>query len=147
MIDLGVARWQGRSRLGLRELAGHESLSPKFLEQILHRLRGAGYVEGRRGRGGGYALAQPPERIVVGDLLRLLDGPLGPIPCVSERAYVPCSCQDEAHCGLRILMLDVRAALSAVVDRHTLADLVSITVRALAQDRRPLPFPSQEAKR
>jgi len=145
MIDLGVAERRGRSHVGVPELARHERISPKYLEQILTRLRTAGYLDARRGRAGGYGLARPPRTIVMGDLVRLLEGPLAPIRCVSETAYERCSCPDEAHCGLRLLMGDVRAAVSRVLDRHTLADAVTVTLRSLRRDGEPIPFAPQEA--
>jgi DNA-binding IscR family transcriptional regulator len=71
---------------------------------------------------------------------RLIDGPLAPIACVSQTAYGRCTCPDEEHCGLRMLMLDVRNAISNVLDRFTLADVVEITMRKLRKDKVSHPF-------
>ena len=73
-------------------------------------------------------------------MIRLIDGPLAPISCVSQTAYERCSCPDEEHCGLRMLMLDVRNAITNILDRYTLADVVEITVRKLRRDKMPLPL-------
>ncbi len=94
-----------RNRCGSRTLARQESLPQKFLELILLELRNAGAVRSRKGRGGGYLLARPPERILLGQVVRLFDGPLAPVPCASQTAYVPCAdCADEATCGVRLAM-------------------------------------------
>jgi Rrf2 family protein len=140
LIDLGIARELGRPILQVGELVAKEKLPIKFIEQILTQLRGAGYVETKRGKLGGYSLAKPPSRIKLGAIIRLLDGPLAPIACVSQTAYRRCTCPDEAHCGLRILMLDVRNALARILDRATLAQIVEITLRKMRRDKVPVPF-------
>lgn len=126
--------------LQVSELAAKEGLPIKFLEQILMQLKAAGYLESRRGKHGGYLLARPPENISIGQVARLIDGPLAPIACVSQTAYERCSCPDEEHCGLRMLMLDVRNAISNILDRYTLADVVEITMRKLRKDKVSHPF-------
>ena len=78
-------------------------------------------------------------------MVRLIDGPLAPIGCVSQTAYVPCTCPDEAHCGLRMLMVDVRNAIADILDRYTLADVVEITLRKMRRDSVSLPFSAQVA--
>ena len=140
LIDFGLAQALGRPLLQVSELAAKEDLPVKFLEQILMQLKAAGYLESRRGKHGGYLLARPPENISIGHVIRLIDGPLAPIACVSQTAYERCSCPDEEHCGLRMLMLDVRNAITNILDRYTLADVVEITVRKLRRDKMPLPF-------
>ncbi|MBA3961821.1 MAG: Rrf2 family transcriptional regulator [Chthoniobacterales bacterium] len=143
LIDLGLARELGRPMLQVAELAAKEKLPVKFLEQILSQLRAAGYVETRRGKLGGYALAKPANRIKLGAIIRLLDGPLAPIACVSQSDYQRCSCPDEAHCGLRMVMLDVRNAITRILDRYTLAEIVEITLRKMRRDKIAVPFASQ----
>ena len=140
LIDFGLAQALGRPLLQVSELASKEDLPVKFLEQILMQLKAAGYLESRRGKHGGYLLARPPENISIGQVIRLIDGPLAPISCVSQTAYERCSCPDEEHCGLRMLMLDVRNAITNILDRYTLADVVEITVRKLRKNKMPLPF-------
>ena len=145
MINLGIAAKVKRSLVRVTELAKAEDLPVKFLEQIIQQLREAGYVESVRGRHGGYRLAKPAGEIHIGEIVRLIDGPLAPIGCVSQTAYEPCNCPDEVHCGLRMLMLDVRNAIAAILDRYTLADVVDVTTRKLVTSGRPLPF-SEGAK-
>jgi len=140
LIDLGIARELGRPILQVSELASKEKLPVKFLEQILSQLRAGGYVETKRGKLGGYLLAKPATRIKLGAVIRLLDGPLAPIACVSKTAYRRCTCPDEAHCGLRMLMLDVRNAIARILDRYTLAQIVDITLRKMRRDKIPVPF-------
>jgi len=140
LIDIGIAKELGRELIRINELAEQERLPIKFLEQILTQLKEAGYVDSKRGRYGGYFLKMPANRIRFGNVIRLIDGPLAPIACVSQTAYEPCTCPDEAHCGLHMLMLDVRNTIANILDRYTLADTVEITLRKMRRDRMPLPF-------
>ena len=135
LIAIGIASELGRPRLQVSELAAKEKLPVKFLEQILTQLKAAGYVESKRGKFGGYSLAKKMDRIKFGPVIRLIDGPLAPIPCVSQTSYVRCTCPDEVHCGLRMLMLDVRNAIAKILDRYTLAEIVEITLRKLRRDK------------
>jgi Rrf2 family protein len=140
LIDLGIAAEVGRSLVQVTELAGREKLPVKFLEQIMMLLKEAGLIESRRGKFGGYRLARPAGEIIIGQVVRLIDGPLAPIGCVSQTAYEKCSCPDEMHCGLRMLMLDVRNAITSILDRYSLADVVEVTLRKMRRDGVPLPF-------
>jgi Rrf2 family protein len=140
LIDLGIASELGWPMLQISELASKEKLPIKFLEQIFTQLKTAGYVVSRRGKFGGYSLSRPMNRIKFGEVIRLIEGPLAPIRCVSQTSYARCSCPDEAHCGLRILMFDVRNAISTILDRYTLADIVEITLRKYRRDKVTPPF-------
>ena len=140
LINLGIAAEVGRPLLQVSVLASREQLPVKFLEQILQALKEAGLVESARGKFGGYRLAKPMTSITIGQVVRLIDGPLAPIGCVSQTAYTKCSCPDEEHCGLRMLMLDVRNAIAGILDRYTLADVVEVTLRKLRRNGLPLPF-------
>jgi len=135
LIDLGIASELGRPMLQISELAAKEKLPVKFLEQIFTQLKAGGYVASKRGKHGGYSLNKRMNRIKFGAVIRLIDGPLAPIQCVSQTAYARCSCPDEAHCGLRMLMLDVRNAIAKILDRYTLADIVEITLRKMRRDK------------
>src|SRR5437762_12582246 len=135
LIDLGIASELGLPMLQASELAAKEKLPVKFLEQIFMQLKAAGYVESKRGKFGGYSLAKRMDRIRFGAVIRLIDGPLAPIRCVSQTGYERCSCPDEVHCGLRMLMLDVRNAIAKILDRYTLAEIVEITLRKLRRDK------------
>ena len=140
LIDLGIASELGWPMLQASQLAAKERLPIKFLEQIFTQLKTAGYVKSKRGKLGGYSLARRMDQIQFGAVIRLIDGPLAPIRCVSQTAYARCSCPDEAHCGLRMLMLDVRNAIARLLDRYTLADIVQITLRKLRRDKVTPPF-------
>jgi Rrf2 family protein len=142
MIDLGVAKELGRPIVQVRELAAKERLPIKFLEQIFIQLKAGGLVSATRGKLGGYSLARPASKIKFGEVVRLIEGPLAPIQCTSLTSYERCTCPDEAHCGLRMLMLDVRNALARILDRTSLADVVEITLRKLRRDKLISPFQS-----
>lgn len=146
LIDIALAHDLGRPLLPIGEIAEHERIPVKFLEQILLQLRDAGYLESRRGKLGGYLLKKPARSIRIGDIVRLIDGPLAPIRCVSKTAYEPCSCPDENRCGLRLLMLDVRNAIAEILDRHTLAEVVETNLRRLRRDKVRPPFSPKPAK-
>lgn len=146
LIDLGIAAEVGRSLVQVSELAGKELIPIKFLEQIMQLLKEAGFVESERGRFGGYRLARPANKITIGGIVRLIDGPLAPIGCVSHTAYEKCSCPDETHCGLRMLMLDVRNAIAGILDRYTLADVVEVTLRKMRRDNIELPFAANSTR-
>ena len=146
LINLGIAAEVGRKLVQVSELADTEQLPVKFLEQIMQGLKEGKLVTSARGKFGGYRLAKPAKSITIGQVVRLIDGPLAPIGCVSQTAYEKCTCPDEAHCGLRMLMLDVRNAIAGILDRYTLADVVEVTLRKLRRDNVPLPFsPEAEA--
>src|ERR1700728_937534 len=140
LIDIGIAQELGHELVQIRELAEQEKLPVKFLEQILMQLKGAGFIASKRGKRGGYFLDMPLSKIKFGAVIRLIDGPLAPIACVSQTAYERCTCPDEEHCGLRMLMLDVRNAISNILDLYTLADVVEITMRKLRKDKVSTPF-------
>jgi Rrf2 family protein len=134
VINLGIAGELDRARVTASDLAACDNLPLKFVEQIMGDLRAAGYVDTKRGRFGGYFIAKPLNEISIGELVRFLDGPLAPISCASQTAYQPCSCADEAHCGLRMIMIDVRNAISRILDRYTLADVVGVTLRKIRRN-------------
>jgi len=117
----------------VKEIAVREHIPTKFLEQILLALKNAGLLQSKMGVGGGYYLARPPAEISLGQIVRVLDGPLAPTRCVSQMAYEPCGCPDERTCGLRLVMLDVREAIAAILDRTTLADVTRRVEHARAQ--------------
>ena len=107
------------------EIAADRAISKKFLDTILGELRSAGFVTTKKGRGGGYRLQRPAEQVKVGHVLRVLEGPLAPIRCASRTAHLPCNdCPDEGVCSVRLLMLDVRNAITGVLDETSLADML-----------------------
>jgi Rrf2 family protein len=114
----------GQGPVLISEVAKQEGIPSKFLELILLALKNDGILHSRKGRGGGYQLAKPPMEITVGHVVRILDGPLAPLPCVSRTAYRRCEeCRDERTCGIRLVMKDVWEATARILDSTTLADV------------------------
>ncbi len=108
------------------DIAEREKLPKKFLEAILLELNRNGLVRSRRGRGGGYALAKPADLITFGQVVRIIDGPLAPLSCVSVNYYRRCDdCKDEMTCEIRKVMRRVRDAISAELDGTSLQDAVT----------------------
>jgi len=108
------------------DIAEREKLPKKFLEAILLELNRNGLVRSRRGRGGGYALAKPADLITFGQVVRIIDGPLAPLSCVSVNYYRRCDdCKDEMTCEIRKVMRRVRDAISAELDGTSLQDAVA----------------------
>ena len=121
---LALTEHQGDEPVRIADLAARERIPPKFLELILLDLRNQGLVQSRKGKRGGYLLARDPSRIPVGQVVRLFDGPLAPVPCASQTGYVRCDdCADEAACGVRLAMKEVRDATARILDKMSLATL------------------------
>jgi Rrf2 family protein len=100
-------------------------------------LRNKGILQSKRGRGGGYFLGRKPEAISLGEVIRALDGPLAPVPCVSHTVYRKCDeCEDELTCGIRSVMNDVRDATAAIFDRESLADMLR-RIATLQGEKKP----------
>ena len=125
MITLAepIKKGDAPAMLQIKEISQREQISPKFLEQILLTLKNAGLLHSKMGIGGGYYLARPASEITLGQIFRILDGPVAPIRCVSQMAYEPCGCPDEETCGLRLAMSDVRNAIAEILDNTSLADV------------------------
>jgi Rrf2 family protein len=110
------------------DVAEANSISKKFLDHILTELRHAGLIYSKKGKGGGYALARPASEIRVGAIVRVLDGPLAPIPCASVTAFRPCEdCADLKTCAVRLIMVEARNAIAHVLDQRTLAEMRALT--------------------
>lgn len=121
-----LARERGRGPVLAGDLAKREDIPHKFLELILLTLKNHGLLSSKRGKGGGYALTKEPKAIALGEVIRLFDGPLAPIPCASERSFRKCDdCRDAATCGTRLVMREVRDAMAKILDHTTLADLTA----------------------
>ena len=122
---LALGRKYGDGPVLIAKLSDDERIPLKFLEGILLDLKGQGLLESKTGKRGGYQLNRPPSTITLGSLIRRLEGPLAPLPCASETAFKPCDeCLDIESCGTRIIMRQVRDAISDVLDRTTLAELI-----------------------
>jgi Rrf2 family protein len=110
----------------ISDLAEQGRMPKKFLELILLSLKNRGLLRSRKGKGGGYALSRPPSEVTVGEVVRLVDGPLAPIPCVSVTAYARCDgCTDDRMCGARFVMKEVRDAIAEILDGTTFADILA----------------------
>ncbi|MCX7974688.1 MAG: Rrf2 family transcriptional regulator [Candidatus Aminicenantes bacterium] len=108
--------------LHIREISQAQDIPPRFLEQILLLLKRTGYLRSKKGPKGGYYLAKPPSEITVAEIIRVMDGPLAPIDCVSVTAHEPCPRED--RCGLKLLWKEVRDAVASILEKTTFEDLV-----------------------
>jgi Rrf2 family protein len=115
----------------IQELSRDENIPKKFLELILLNLKNNGVLQSKKGKGGGYYLGRSPKDVSIGNIIRILDGPIAPVSCVSETAYARCAeCIDEMSCGIRLVMKDVRDAISNILDKTTLSDMLEREERA-----------------
>jgi Rrf2 family protein len=128
---LALADQQGEEPVRIADLAREERIPPKFLEMILLGLKNQGILQSRKGKGGGYLLARNPADIYLGQIVRMFDGPLAPVPCASQTAYVRCAdCRDEAICAVRLAMKEVRDATAKILDGTSIASLQQQIVTA-----------------
>lgn len=121
----------------IADLAERERIPRKFLEAILVSLRKGGILQSRVGRGGGYQLAVPASEITLARVVQILDGDFAPLPCLAERPTRCDECDDLETCGTRLVMIEVRRAVTTTLESITLADLVERS-RAAAARRRGL---------
>jgi len=125
----------------IADLAKAENIPKKFLEFILLTLRKGGILQSRIGKGGGYYLALTPSKVTLGSVVRILEGDLAPVQCLSETNYARCDeCDDEATCGIRLVMADVNKALAQVLDNLTLADMMERSKIAQAKKANIMDF-------
>jgi len=128
---LVLAEEMDRGPMLISELADRHRMPKKFLEAILLDLKRHGLLHSKKGKGGGYFLSRDPSQITLGQVIRILDGPLALIPCVSQTAYVKCEeCIDEETCGIRLAMKDVRDATAKILDNTSLVSLHAQVARA-----------------
>ena len=133
-----LSRKYGEGPVLITRLAEDEVIPKKFLEQILLSLKSLGLVASKKGKGGGYVLAQPPEQITLASVIRMIEGPLAPLPCASETRYRKCDeCADAETCGTRIVMREVRDAIAEILDRTTLAEVCRRVDSAQQKKRGP----------
>jgi len=134
-----LSRAYGGPPVLIADVAERESIPKRFLEQILLQLKSEGLVDSKKGKGGGYVLTRPPARISVGEVIRMIEGPLAPLPCASVTGYRRCDeCVDDRLCGTRLVMREVRDAMASILDRTTLAD-VCARVDKLCEEDEPTP--------
>ncbi|MGA8691478.1 MAG: RrF2 family transcriptional regulator [Methyloceanibacter sp.] len=126
-----VALAKDGDSLIIGEIAARKKIPRKFLEQILLELKHHGIVQSRRGKLGGYSLLMSPDRITFGQVLRIIDGPIAPLPCLSRIAYRRCSdCVTEENCEIRRVFARVAESARDVLDRTTIADSLSTSLLA-----------------
>lgn len=126
LIELADETAAGGYALTIEEIAQRSGAPKRFLEHIMLELRNAGYVGSKRGRAGGYVLIKKPDDISIGELLRQVDGPIAPLPCLSRRSYQRCEdCPDEAACRLRKMFGQVFWSYLLLIESLTLTDLVA----------------------
>ncbi|OIQ97256.1 HTH-type transcriptional regulator CymR [mine drainage metagenome] len=122
---LHLAEREGQGGVQGADIAATQTIPKKFLDAILLELKNQGLLYSKKGKGGGYTLARPAARITAGQIIRILDGPLAPIPCVSVSSYRPCTdCADEAACQIRRVMQKVRDATAEILDNTTLKEMM-----------------------
>ncbi len=115
----------------ITDIAKEEKIPQKFLEAILLELRKKGLLKSKKGKGGGYSLGRPSSEITVGEIVRILEGPLAPVLCVSQSAYERCKeCKSEDKCEIKVIMKEVRDAMSLILDGTSLADLLERSQKA-----------------
>jgi Rrf2 family protein len=120
-----LAKEYGQGPVLISDIAHREGIPHKFLELILLELKNHSLLQSKKGKGGGYFLAREPRAISVGQVVRALDGPIAPLPCVSKTAYMRChECRDERTCGIRMVMKEVRDATAKIMDSTTLEDML-----------------------
>ena len=107
----------------IAEIAKKKKIPLKFLENILLELKKAGVLESKKGKGGGYYFAVPPSQVPMAKIMRLLDGPIALLPCVSLNFYERCKNCDEKSCGLHDMMVNVRDVTLKVLEKRSVADI------------------------
>jgi Rrf2 family protein len=118
----------------IADIAEREGIPRKFLEAILVELKQHGFVRSRKGRGGGYSLARNPDTVTLASVIRVIDGPIAPVPCLSRTAYRRCDgCKDEATCGVRLVLREAHAASVHVLESVTVADMAERQKSALRE--------------
>lgn len=122
---LHLAEREGQGGVQGADIAATQNIPKKFLDAILLELKNQGLLYSKKGKGGGYTLARPAAKVTAGQIVRILDGPLAPVPCVSVTAYRPCAdCGDEAACAVRAVMQKVRDATSEILDNTSLKEML-----------------------
>ncbi len=120
-----LARHHNEDVMQIQEIAKNQNIPIKFLEQILLSLNKMGLLSSKRGAGGGYQLRRPPKAITLGEVVRIVDGPLAPLGCVSKTAYIECiGCPEGDVCWLQDVMFDVRNAIAKILDNITFGDIL-----------------------
>jgi Rrf2 family protein len=126
-----LARKHGQGPVLITQISEEEVIPKKFLEQILLSLKSSGLVLSKKGKGGGYYLAQSPDTVTLADVIRMMEGPIAPLPCASETRFRKCDeCVDIETCGTRMVMREVRDAMAEILEKTTLASVCRRVDRA-----------------
>jgi Rrf2 family protein len=138
---IALARTYGAGPVLISALAKQEDIPLKFLELILLDLKNHGFLTSRKGPGGGYMLSRSPGEITIGSIVRVMEGPLGPLSCTDQSAFRPCEdCNDVECCGIRLVMREVRDAIADILDRTSLQDVVEKSDAARAEQDAALSY-------
>ena len=119
-----LAARYGQGPVLMPTIAQAKKIPLRFLENIFHQLKQEGLLVSHRGRQGGYELLEPPETITLAKIIRLVDGPIAMLSCVSLHFYEPCTGCDEHTCGLRRTMAQARDSVLAILEKRTLRDII-----------------------
>lgn len=138
LLDLSLHYEEGP--VSIQCIAERQNIPLKYLEQILLSLKHHGFVNSRKGPGGGYLLARPPRAITLGAVVRAIEGPLAPISCASVSGYAECGCPEPETCGLRAVWKEARDALAAIMDGTTFADIRDQHLKLRAGGREVLDY-------
>lgn len=138
LIELAINYDRGVTVTLINDIAEQDNMPQRYLEQILLNLKNAGILISKRGVGGGYALSKPPEKISLGEIIRIVEGPIAPLNCVSVTAHV--SCPEESACGLHSIMHDVRNAIANILDNISLRDAAKRTLDLREKNQRILSY-------
>lgn len=120
-----LAKRQNEGPILISEVAEKERIPRKFLEAILLDLKNAGILASKKGKGGGYYLLKPTDEVNMADVMRLFDGPIALLPCVTHKYYERCEeCKDEESCGIRLIFLEVRNQTVELLKKATLKEII-----------------------
>ena len=140
LVLLAVAEKAKKGPVLISQLARQGKMPKKFLEAILLELKNHGILQSKKGKGGGYSLGKAADKIMLGDVVRMMEGPLALIPCVSQSLNHRCrECNDESSTGIRILFKEVRDATAQILDNTSLAKVREVQENA-AQQKQPMYF-------
>ncbi len=140
---VNLARKYDQGPILISAIAEEEKIPKKFLEAILLDLRNAGILNSKKGKGGGYYLIKPPGEVNLATIVRLFDGAIALLPCVSYKYYERCDeCKDEESCGIRNVFMEVKEETVNLLKKNTLADIVSFE-----QSRESLKAPEETSSK
>jgi Rrf2 family protein len=137
---LDLCAHQDEGPVLIQDIAARQNIPLKYLQQILAAMREEGFVKSRKGPGGGYYLAVKPEALMLGSVIRKIDGPLAPVSCVSKTAYDECGCPDPETCPLKTTFGQARDAIAEVYDKVSFAQLQADLLAAVHEQRDTLDF-------